>query len=652
LANDSTLYLLDLSTKQILKSIHDSTTIEIQEIAFSMSGDTIAWVSFVSPISVNHELGLVSKYSQTHGHISTSGLPVINARSVDGRFRLNEQGDFAFTKQLDRLAFTGASGVGMYSFLSDSLLFLRSFSSSNSYQGCFVNSDSEFVTTTTWDSIAILNAYNGAIVLGHTRPQQDYLISVHPIGRDTIALVGSDRIFLFNPSTLDTIYSRRSLVDLAGAFEWSPHNPYFLTGADVVEPIVIGPGPLPAPLIFRYSTHTDFAPQLITTVTNNLNSVRFAPTGTETAAGSDGCLSLLDSNGELLNDLLQWCGNLTFNHDATKIGILDYTPMGSSYLGIQIDGSTEVADPKSLAAIEFSKGSIGTLMFNSPYSEITFSPDDDFVAIGDSIFTLPFNSSYDLWPAYTCLNSFTPNGSHLFYSYTDIIRVKDIATRQVVDSFPTKHGHINAFHLSHDGTQLLTCGTDGLIRLWKTSDHSLVRTFGGYRASVTGVQFSPNENFVISSSLDSTIRIWDITTGIVVDSFTEFRAPYTDVQVTQDGKYILASTPLALVEYGSPKVPLESVHQTPSSGFALGDAFPNPFSAYSTITFSLPRREFVTLKIVNILGETLAVTIEGEYDAGPHNTHLDKSALHLTSGVYFCELTTPDGSVAKLMQVE
>jgi WD40 repeat protein len=642
LANDSELFLLDLASQQILKSIRDTTTIHIQTIAFSPTGDTLAWVSFSKTYDVNELLGLVTRYSMSKGTLTSDTLTRINARSIDG-VQHGTPGEFLFTKELDRLAFTGQIGIGMYSFRTASLLFIKYYGLSNGNRCCFVSGDSQLVVTTSLDSIAILDARTGATLLSHLQPWLNGPYPIQDISPDTIVICSGSAFHLMQLSTLDTITSIAPGQSPMRVWDWSPHRDRLAIGID--HSIEIMEGPPPPPIITLYHTPAAFSSQLVTQVANNLNSVRTSPTTTDIAAGSFGRLCLLDSNDNVLNGVGGDCGSLAFNHTGTRIAATfdNYVTGG---------GSTSILDVKSFTIVSGTTGSMDNLMNYSPFSQFSFSLADDTLATGDTINSIPFTSSYDFWPYYTCLNSFTPDGSRLFYSYTDIVRVKDMATRRVVDSFQTTHGHINAFRLNHNGSLLLTCGTDGLIRMWKTSDHSLIRTFGGYKASVTGVQFSPSESYVISSSLDSTIRIWDITTGVVVDSFTEFRAPYTDVQVTQDGRYILASSPLALVEYGSPKVPLESVKQSGSNSFVLGDAYPNPFSTSSTVTFSLSRREFVTLRIVNILGETMAIPLEGFYDLGKHSMRIDKSSLHLTPGVYLYELATPEGSMAKMLQVE
>jgi len=64
--------------------------------------------------------------------------------------------------------------------------------------------------------------------------------------------------------------------------------------------------------------------------------------------------------------------------------------------------------------------------------------------------------------------------------------------------------------------------------------------------------------------------------------------------------------------------------------------YPNPFNPKTTIEFSLPHTEFVTLKIYNILGEELATLVSEKLAAGGYKYEWDASDM--VSGVCFYKL--------------
>jgi len=66
--------------------------------------------------------------------------------------------------------------------------------------------------------------------------------------------------------------------------------------------------------------------------------------------------------------------------------------------------------------------------------------------------------------------------------------------------------------------------------------------------------------------------------------------------------------------------------------FSLSQNYPNPFNPSTTIEFSLPKSEFVNLRIYNILGEEVATLVSDKLQVGNHTYQFDGS--NLASGVY------------------
>ncbi|GEM_PF-1933188 len=71
--------------------------------------------------------------------------------------------------------------------------------------------------------------------------------------------------------------------------------------------------------------------------------------------------------------------------------------------------------------------------------------------------------------------------------------------------------------------------------------------------------------------------------------------------------------------------------------FSLGRNFPNPFNPSTTITFTLPVDAVVSLDVFNVLGQRVALLVDGTMSAGYHSAVFD--AWDLSSGMYFYRLT-------------
>jgi hypothetical protein len=72
--------------------------------------------------------------------------------------------------------------------------------------------------------------------------------------------------------------------------------------------------------------------------------------------------------------------------------------------------------------------------------------------------------------------------------------------------------------------------------------------------------------------------------------------------------------------------------ETPST-FSLSQNYPNPFNPTTTISFTLPSRSFVSLKIFDVLGREVSTIVYGELQAGTYNRQWN--ATNMASGVYF-----------------
>jgi hypothetical protein len=84
------------------------------------------------------------------------------------------------------------------------------------------------------------------------------------------------------------------------------------------------------------------------------------------------------------------------------------------------------------------------------------------------------------------------------------------------------------------------------------------------------------------------------------------------------------------------EVTRENQEQSRPEGFALLDAYPNPFNPSTAISFYLPSKLFVSLKVFNLLGREVATIISEELSADAYSRQWN--AVGMPSGIYFCRL--------------
>jgi hypothetical protein len=71
--------------------------------------------------------------------------------------------------------------------------------------------------------------------------------------------------------------------------------------------------------------------------------------------------------------------------------------------------------------------------------------------------------------------------------------------------------------------------------------------------------------------------------------------------------------------------------------FTLEQNYPNPFNPSTTISFSIPEKSFVTLKVYDMLGREVAELVNEELETGNFEKTFDASSL--SSGVYIYRIT-------------
>ncbi|MCX7833727.1 MAG: YCF48-related protein [Ignavibacteria bacterium] len=122
--------------------------------------------------------------------------------------------------------------------------------------------------------------------------------------------------------------------------------------------------------------------------------------------------------------------------------------------------------------------------------------------------------------------------------------------------------------------------------------------------------------------------------------------------ITQDGKVFAVSLINANIFKNSNliSVGINNNFQNLPNKFILEQNYPNPFNNSTVITYHIPYRTKVVLKVYNILGKEITTLVNAEQDAGKYNIYFN--ANNLSSGIYFYKLQADEFKcIAKMVLI-
>jgi len=169
--------------------------------------------------------------------------------------------------------------------------------------------------------------------------------------------------------------------------------------------------------------------------------------------------------------------------------------------------------------------------------------------------------------------------------------------------------------------------------------------------NINSLLFKNNNLFAVCSSSPSDTSISNVClstdNGLNWKTVNEGMKSKYMYNVTANDKYIFAGTSDGIWRRFLSEIITNVNHKQTPIDFSLSQNFPNPFNPETTISYSIPKSEHVTLRIYDVLGSEVATLVDEFKNAGNYNSQFSTRNFQLSSGVYFYRLQAGSYSETK-----
>jgi WD40 repeat protein len=222
---------------------------------------------------------------------------------------------------------------------------------------------------------------------------------------------------------------------------------------------------------------------------------------------------------------------------------------------------------------------------------VAFSPDGRYLAAGG------FIGSAEIWDTTTGQRqiqltghkpgvigvAFSPDGKQLAtasgtFDTTEvevrpgIITLWDATTGQKLFTLEGHDASLRGVAFSQDGQYLASASNDETVKIWDLRGRRELRTLRGHHHQVCGVEFSPDGQRLASSSDDGSVKVWDPRTGRELLTLRGHTNPVVGITFSPDGQRLVSASADATVKIWDPKASRAPLSWQAGSGWCYSVA--------------------------------------------------------------------------------
>lgn len=138
---------------------------------------------------------------------------------------------------------------------------------------------------------------------------------------------------------------------------------------------------------------------------------------------------------------------------------------------------------------------------------------------------------------------FSPDGVNILSCGQDNkLNLWRTETKEMLQTYEGHDDDVNCCAFSPDGSQIVSASDDHSLKLWRTSTGECIRTFNGHTWLVRWCAFSPDGTLILSASNDCTLKLWRAATGECVQTLEGHTSNITSCAFSRDGAQIISSS--------------------------------------------------------------------------------------------------------------
>ncbi len=94
----------------------------------------------------------------------------------------------------------------------------------------------------------------------------------------------------------------------------------------------------------------------------------------------------------------------------------------------------------------------------------------------------------------------------------------------------------------NDDSKILTCSSDGTVRLWDVKTAEELKKFEGSGEEINCLAVCPEERLITASQEDGTVLVWDMETGDLIHTFKGFNDRVSSISFSSEKRILAASS--------------------------------------------------------------------------------------------------------------